>query len=41
MWTYPVSNVNHGSDMVLGKEPRIMWVFGFSINQKTYQSIFN
>ena len=41
MWTYPVSNVNHGSDMVLGKAPRIMWVFGFSINQKTYQSIFN
>ena len=41
MWTYPVSNVNHGSDMVLGKEPRTMWVFGFSINQKTYQSIFN
>jgi len=40
MWTYPVSNVNHGSDIVLGEKPRIMWVFGFSINKKTCQSIY-
>ena len=37
MWVYPVSNVDHGSDIVLGDIPRTMWVFGFSINKNMWR----
>jgi hypothetical protein len=40
MWIYPVSNVLHGSDLVTGKTPRLMWVFGFCITQEDYDRLF-
>jgi hypothetical protein len=40
MWSYPVSEVMHGSDLVTGTIPRTMWVFGFCITQKDYDRLF-
>jgi len=34
MWSYPVSEVMHGSDLVTGTVPRTMWVFGFCITRE-------
>ena len=37
MWIYTVSDVEHGSDVVLGNTPRMLWVFGFSITQNIWR----
>jgi hypothetical protein len=37
---YPVSVVEHGSKLVSGTMPRLIWTFGFSITQEDYESIF-
>tara|TARA_R100001086_G_scaffold229483_1_gene149386 strand:+ start:1782 stop:2300 length:519 start_codon:yes stop_codon:yes gene_type:complete len=34
LWCYYVSKVEHGSSKVIGKKPRLMYVFGFCINYK-------
>jgi hypothetical protein len=33
MWSYFVSEIEHGSSLVYGHSPRTMWVFGFSVNE--------
>jgi len=38
---YNVSNLIHRVTMIEGKRPRILWVFGFSVNLKNLQKIFN
>ena len=29
--SYPVSKINHGSNIILGEHPRNIWIFGFCI----------
>jgi hypothetical protein len=38
---YPVSIVEHGSKIVTGNIPRMIWTFGFSITIEDYTRIFN
>jgi len=40
MLIYPVSVVQHGSHIVTGTIPRMIWTFGFSITPKDYNRIF-
>jgi hypothetical protein len=41
MLIYPVSVVEHGSKIVTGTIPRMIWTFGFSITNKDYSRIFS
>ena len=41
MLVYPVSIVEHGSNLVKGKNPRLFWMFCFCIKQSDYQRLFN
>lgn len=40
MLIYPVSEVYHGSELVKGTKPRMIWTFGFCITKKDYEVIF-
>ena len=37
LWCYYVSKVEHGSSKVIGKKPRLMYVFGFCINYESFK----
>ncbi len=41
MWLYPVSDVNHGSNIVKGISPRTLWIFGFSILKQNIKEVMN
>jgi len=41
MWLYPVSEVDHGSNLVKGSIPRTLWIFGFSIPKEYLKNIIN
>jgi len=41
MWIYPVSDIPHGSDIVTGKDPRMLWIFGFSVSKKEIEKIMD